>query len=310
MEILIVDDDFVTRGLLKNMLQSAGHDVRIAENGAAGLEMVRLHQIRMVITDWMMPEMDGPQLCEAIRREDTGGYVFIIMLTSKDEKKDIISGLESGADDYLSKPFNHAELLARLKSGLRILDLEQSLLRANEEIRQLSITDPLTGCYNRGYLSSAMEKEIKRAMRYDRPLSLILCDIDHFKKINDTYGHQAGDRALQKFVQYLMTGVRQELDWVVRYGGEEFLVVLPETGKKDAVNVAERFRSEMCNLQLEIQENKIGFTASYGVSGVDRWTEDLRISVEDLIKKTDDSLYQAKEEGRNRVVCDSSPFFS
>jgi PleD family two-component response regulator len=218
LKILIADDDFFSYKLLQKMLESAGHTVLIAEDGVKAWELIQQHEIRMVITDWMMPNMDGLQLCRTIRENNTPGYVFIILLTARDSKDDIITGLESGADDYLSKPFNRGELMARLKSGLRILELEKSLQQAKKEIEQLAVTDPLTQCFNKRYLNENLPAEIKRSRRYGHPLSVIMSDIDHFKKVNDTYGHLAGDDVLKKFATHVKGSVRQNLDWVVRYG--------------------------------------------------------------------------------------------
>lgn len=197
--ILIAEDDPVSRKVLEKTLTKAGYEVVSVENGKKALEILNKRFFPIILTDWMMPEMDGLQLCRLTRQNRWPGYVFIILLTAKDSKDDIITGLEAGADDYLTKPFNHAELIARLKTGKRILELERSLTNANEEIRILSITDPLTGCYNRGYLTRRLPQEIKRARRYNRPLSVVLSDLDHFKSVNDTYGHQAGDLVLKKF---------------------------------------------------------------------------------------------------------------
>jgi len=250
----------------------------------------------------MMPEMDGLELCRAIRKKVLPGYVFIVILTAKDSKDDIVTGLEAGADDYLSKPFNQSELIARLKTGIRILKLEKSLKEANEEVRLLSITDPLTKCYNRGYLTDSLPIEIKRAKRYDRHLSIILCDIDHFKKVNDTYGHQAGDQVLKEFVHYISKSLRQEVDWVARYGGEEFIIVLPETDINAASAVAERLRRVVSKERITLPDGKeIHITASFGVSGFSPETADTTISSEDLINDADRCLYRAKGEGRNKV---------
>ena len=168
MEILIADDDGITRRLLRNMLERLGHTVQEAADGREALDTIQRRDIRMVITDWMMPEVDGPQLCRILRAREGGGYVYILMLTSRDHKEDIIAGLEAGADDYLSKPFNHAELAARLKTGIRILNLESSLREANDEIRTLAVTDALTGCLNRGYLNQHLPEELKRAHLLNR----------------------------------------------------------------------------------------------------------------------------------------------
>ena len=244
--------------------------------------------------------MDGLQLCRLIRQDKWPGYVFIILLTAKDSKDDMITGLEAGADDYLTKPFNHAELIARLNTGKRILELERSLTNANEEIRILSITDPLTGCYNRGYLTKRLPQEIKRARRYNRPLSVVLSDLDHFKGVNDTYGHQAGDLVLKEFVQCIRGSIRHDVDWVARYGGEEFLIVFPETDIECARQPTERIRKRFSKRVLEMEGKNIVITASFGITGFDPNTPDQEITPDTMIRKADKYLYRAKREGRNR----------
>ena len=299
--ILIVEDDPVSRRLLEKTLIKAGHEFVSVENGRKALEQFKERFFPIVLTDWMMPEMDGLELCRAIRERTSTGYVFTVLLTAKDSKDDIVAGLEAGADDYLTKPVNQAELIARIKTGIRILELERSLKRANAEIRILSITDPLTGCYNRGYMTERLPQEIKRAKRYRHSLSLVLCDIDHFKRVNDTHGHQAGDRILKEFVQWINESIRDGVDWLARYGGEEFLIVVPETDTKGACCVAERLRRILSQRAIEIQGEKIYITASFGVTGLDPDTPDEKISPEALITQADKCLYQAKQEGRNRV---------
>jgi len=299
--ILIVEDDPVSRRLLEKILVKAGHEFVSVENGRKALEEFKERFFPIVLTDWIMPEMNGLELCRAIRERTNTGYVFTVLLTAKDSKDDIVAGLEAGADDYLTKPVNQAELIARIKTGIRILELERSLKRANREIRILSITDPLTGCYNRGYMTERLPQEIKRAKRYRHSLSLVLCDIDHFKRVNDTYGHQVGDRILKEFVQWINESIRDGVDWLARYGGEEFLIVVPETDTKGACCVAERLRRMLSQRAIEIQGERIYITASFGVTGLDPDTPDEKISPEALITQADECLYQAKQEGRNRI---------
>jgi two-component system cell cycle response regulator len=300
--VLLVEDDPISRKILENILLKEGFDVTTVENGRIAMELFRNRFFPIVLTDWLMPEMEGPDLCRAIRNEKPEGYVYIVLLTSKDSKADIISGLEAGADDYLTKPAHREELVARIKNGLRILELEKSLKKANEEIRILSITDPLTGTYNRGYLNERLPQEIRRSTRYRHPLSLILSDIDHFKKVNDRFGHLAGDHVLQEFVRCIIGSIRDQIDWTARYGGEEFLVVLPETDFKGAMLLAERLRDACSQRIINHQENPITITASFGVTGFTPETARENISVETLLQQSDTCLYQAKNQGRNRAV--------
>ncbi len=299
--ILVAEDNPVSRKLLEKTLEKAGYEVASARDGREALGLFDERFFPIVLTDWMMPEMSGPELCRAIRGKSGNSYVFMILLTAKDSKEDIVEGLEAGADDYLTKPFNRAELMARLKTATRILELERSLKKANEEIKALSITDPLTGCFNRGYLNEKLPREIKRANRYSRDLSVILCDIDHFKKVNDTYGHQAGDTVLKAFAKCLLDSVREGIDWVDRYGGEEFLVVLPETPFEGAKLVAERLRKAIEDREIQTSEGVLRITASFGVTGIHADTPGSLISPDTMVKTADDNLYRAKKEGRNTV---------
>ena len=299
--ILVAEDDPIARKVLEKTLTKEGHEVVSVENGRKAFDLFKERFFPIILTDWVMPEMDGIELCRAVRNHQASGYVFVIILTSKDSKGDIVTGLNSGADDYVQKPFNPAELKARIKTCLRILELERSLKEANENIRILSITDPLTKSYNRGYITECLPKEINRAIRYKRPLSLVLCDIDHFKKVNDTYSHPSGDHVLIEFVNSIKQSIRQDLDWIARYGGEEFLIVLPETGPEGAYILAERLRNSISKRKFIFQEKAFNITCSFGISGFDSATSDENISSESLINAADHYLYQCKLEGRNRV---------
>ena len=299
--ILIVEDEKVTRELLKKKLTKEGYAVVAVDNGLEALEKLKETFFRIVISDWLMPGLDGLSLCRAIRKKEWGGYVFIIILTHKNSKDDIVSGLEAGADDYLTKPFHHAELIARIKSGIRIINLEQSLRFANEEIRLLSITDSLTGCFNRSYFNERFPIELTRAKRYRHSLSLIICDIDHFKKINDNYGHQAGDVVLKEFAAMIMASIRDKVDWMVRYGGEEFLIILPETDIGGAQILAERLREKLTKKTIAASGHAISVTACFGSTCLNPDSEGDLYTQESIIKAADALLYEAKESGRNRV---------
>lgn len=300
--VLLAEDDPISRRLFEKILVKEGFSVTPVENGRRALELFRQHFFPIVLTDWQMPEMEGPELCRAIRDEHPEGYVFIIMLTSKGTKEDIISGLGAGADDYLTKPAHHAELVARIKSGIRILELEKSLKAAVDEIHLLSITDPLTGIYNRGYINERLPQEIGRAVRYGRDLSLLLVDIDHFKRVNDTYGHLAGDAVLKQFARTVMEATRQQVDWAGRYGGEEFLVVLPETDQAGAMVLAERLRQAIEACDPRVAGDTIPVTASIGATGFSPQEHRNAVTAEDLLRQADTLLYQAKQGGRNQVA--------
>ena len=282
-------------------LRQADYEVVSAEDGREALALFKERFFPIILTDLEMPEMDGLELCRAIRGNPAEGYVYIFLITARDSKKDIIVGLEAGADDYLTKPFNRSELIARLKTALRVLELEKSLKDAYEKIRLLSITDKLTGCYNRTYMDEYLAKEIARATRYSRPVSLIMADIDHFKRVNDTHGHQAGDLILKNFVLSIRKGMRKDVDWIARYGGEEFLMVLPETEFESAMSSAERLRRIVSESVTSYDGKEIRITASFGVVGFNPSSRTKTIPWEAIIEQADKALYQAKDEGRNRV---------
>ena len=300
--ILLVEDEPTTRMMAAHQLRRAGYEVEVAENGLQALERLRERLFPILITDWEMPTMDGVELCRAVRAAQFDSYVYIILLTSRGSKANIIEGLEAGADDYLTKPVNDQELVARLKTALRILRLEQSLRMANQRNLQLSITDALTGTFNRHHLMGQLPKELERTRRYARPLSAVLCDIDNFKKINDSRGHQIGDDVLVQFAALLQGAIRSEVDWVVRYGGEEFLVVLPEADFGAALAFAERIRKELEACGVEVSGEALPITASFGVSSYSGGSEQAERSTDALIAAADMCLYRSKRAGRNRVT--------
>jgi len=307
--VLVVEDDPVSRMLLEMTLRKAGYDVVCAKDGREALACFNERFFPIVFTDWMMPDVDGLQLCRSIRENVSAGYVFIFLLTARDSRADMIAGLEAGADDYLTKPFDRAELFARLKTAVRILNLEKSLKEANEAIRVLSITDTMTGCYNRTYMDEHLSKELQRAVRYGHAISIVMVDIDHFKEVNDTYGHQAGDQVLKVLVETMGRSIRSKVDWIARYGGEEFIVVLPETDFESAQLLAERLRTTVSEQIISYNGKDIRITASFGVTGLssDRGVMGLleALSHEAMIRVADKCLYRAKQEGRNRVAATS-----
>lgn len=299
--VLVAEDHPATQKLLEKILRNAGFEVTVAGNGEEALDLFRREFTPIVLMDWIMPEMNGLELCRALRQSATTGYVYIIFLTARDSKADVVKALEAGADDYITKPFHREELLARIKTGIRILDLERSLRKANEEIKLLSFTDALTGIYNRGYLNERLPHEVKRSVRYEHPLQIIMCDIDHFKSVNDLYGHQAGDEVLRGFAAFLKGSIRQNLDWVARYGGEEFVIVLPETDASGAYAVAERMRQAVAQKRFRIQGKGIRVTASWGISGLDPDRSQESLSSDALLNEADQCLLSAKRTGRNAV---------
>lgn len=301
--ILLVDDEPTQRLIMARLLKRAGYEVETAGNGREALGKLETGEFQLMITDWEMPEMDGIALCSAVRALQNKAYVYIILLTARDAIEHVVTGLQAGADDYLTKPVIEPELMARLNTGKRIVTLERSLRAANEENRRLSITDPLTGAYNRRYLMEQLPREIDRAARYGRQLSVVMCDVDYFKKINDTHGHHIGDEVLKWFVANLNKTVRGS-DWVARYGGEEFVVVLPETNVASSAIAAEHLRAQVAAEPFCAGETSFAVTASFGASG---WKAIVPggSTLDALMAKCDAGVYASKAAGRNKVTTES-----
>ena len=300
--ILLAEDEAVSRNVMVKHLTKAGYDVTAVKNGRQALEAFEKKFYPFILTDWIMPEMDGLELCRAIREQRDRGYVYMILLTNKDSKDDIILGLEAGADDYLTKPVYFVELTARINNGMRVLELERNLKKAGQEIYHLTITDSLTGAYNRRYLNEQLPGAIDQALQQTYPLSLVLCDIDHFKKVNDTYGHLIGDVVLRSFVRIIRDTVNDQKDWVVRYGGEEFLLVLPDTDVAGARELSQMLREFVAQATIKASGHDINITASFGLAGVGGLDNANNITPENLLNLADEHLYRAKNEGRNRVI--------
>lgn len=309
---LVVDDSALARKIVSESLRREGLTVIESQDGVGALDIVknRKHDIDVIVTDFVMPNMDGLELCTRIRNELDLKDVPIIFLTALADQSRLLEVFKSGGTDYIVKPFVREELLARITVHLerqrinrRLRETIEDLKKANQEISRLSITDPLTGSFNRSYLNSQLPKEIKRADRSHSAASIVLCDIDHFKMVNDKWGHLAGDRVLQHFVQCIKGEIRDELDWVARYGGEEFLIVLPETNLKGAYALAERLRNIVSQMTIDVGENaQLRITASFGVTSFDVSTPADKKSSTFIMNKADQNLYQAKHEGRNRVI--------
>ena len=291
MKVLIIEDDPVSRRLLEILLGKWGYDVVATSDGRKAWEMFeRPEAPSLVISDWMMPDMDGLELCSKIREMKGSNYVYFIILTSNVKREDVIRGLESGADDYVTKPFDQEELRYRLRTGERIIKLEH-------RNRQLATTDSLTGVLNRRAFMERLEIDLNRSVRENAPLSFTLVDIDYFKRINDRHGHQVGDVVLQRFAEQLSKSLRP-YDFVGRYGGEEFVVCLPGADDGEARLVAERMRKRLEKMRIVVSNSPaIQITASFGVACFSGSND----SVDSLIKQADEAMYRAKREGRNRV---------
>jgi two-component system, cell cycle response regulator len=282
MKILIADDDPISRRLLKKTLQVAGYDVVAVPNGLAAAEQLcKQDGPRLALLDWEMPELDGPAVCREVRKKKDQGYVYMILLTSKGLKTDIVTGLGSGADDYLTKPFDTGELKARLRTGQRILHLEGRLVEARENMRFKATHDALTSLFNRGVIMELLGREISRSRRERLPTAILLCDVDHFKNINDTHGHLIGDEVLQEAARRLLLSVRS-YDYVGRYGGEEFLIILNNCDPVAAPRRAEEIRKSLSDTPVHTSIGTLLVTMSLGVHQTENWGGQ---SVEELLHK-------------------------
>ena len=299
MKILVADDDPVSRCLMARLLGRVGYDVVLAEDGRQALDiLVSPAGPRLALLDWMMPGLDGPSVCLEVRSHRERPYSYIILLTSKGDKEDLIAGLEAGADDYLTKPCNAEELKARLRVGERVLRLEDSLVHAREEMRFKANHDALTSLWNRGAILALLEEEIDRVEREQAKCSLLLCDIDHFKEINDVYGHPIGDAILRETATQLGSAVRAG-DAVGRYGGEEFLVILSDCGAESLALRAEELRHAVASNAFTGNLTALSISISIGAMTIDhRATKAPGV----YLSEVDAALYRAKLTGRNRVV--------
>lgn len=306
MRILIADDEPVTRKLLQRILEDLGHEVTAADNGQRALEILARDNIKFVIADWMMPEMDGLALCRVVRSLKDRGYIYFMLLTGRDRKEDTIIGLDAGADDYVVKPFERNELRVRVRAGERILNLERELQEKNEcmqglnqKLEELARTDPLMGIGNRLGFYETIEKVHSLGCRYAYVYGIIMCDIDHFKSYNDTYGHPAGDYVLKRIANSIRTGLRNS-DECFRYGGEEIVIVLRDQNLNNTLAVAEKIRQGVEALGIWNKAVEKGIvTISCGVAAYDM--EALHNRWEDILGRADEALYRAKTAGRNRV---------
>jgi diguanylate cyclase (GGDEF)-like protein len=299
MRILIADDERVSRLMLQALLAKWGYDVVQAENGDEAWEKLKAPDApRIALLDWMMPGQNGVDLCRTVRKLRPEPYTYILLLTAKDARDGVVEGLESGADDYLTKPFNPHELKARIRVGLRLLDLEDNLVQAREAMRYKAMHDTLTGIWNRGAILETLDREIWRSRREGLALGVLIADLDHFKSINDNYGHLVGDAVLREVSRRLQTYVRP-YDSVGRYGGEEFLVLLPGCNSSETRDKAERLRGAISNASISTTGGELKITMSIGGVSTADWPQD---TANQLLQMADLGLYRAKEEGRNRTV--------
>jgi two-component system cell cycle response regulator len=296
-KVLIADDDRTSRKLLAAMVARWGYDPLVAEDGGeAWAALQQPDHPRLVLLDWNMPVLDGLEVCRRLRALASPDPPYVILLTGRTETGDIVHGLEAGANDYVAKPYNHEELQARLQVGQRTLSLQAHLLAVQEQLAALAARDPLTGILNRRTILERLVEELSRATRQHGGLTVGMCDVDHFKAVNDTYGHQAGDDVLRGFTASVQAHLRK-YDSVGRYGGEEFLVIAPGVRDGGDVGLFERLCARIAGVALPTTRGAISITVSIGVAWADGSS-----TVDTLLAEADAALYRAKAEGRNRVA--------
>ncbi|MGB6865853.1 MAG: diguanylate cyclase [Candidatus Aminicenantaceae bacterium] len=294
MNVLIAEDDIISCRALEKNLQDWGYSVLVTKNGEEAWEIIKNGGIRLAILDWGMPKMDGLELCHKIRNEyqpKEEKYLYIILLTGRDLEEDIITGLSAGADDYITKPFSYMELKVRIQNGERIIALQDIQL-------QIANTDSLTQLWNRKKILELLEEELNRIFRDNKPVGVIMLDIDNFKSINDSYGHLIGDKVIIEVASRLQKKIRS-YDKIGRYGGDELLLVLPGLSRKDAKNIAERLRKSVCAEKIQTEAGALDTTVSLGVCIFDNAS---RPSTKKIIEESDLALYMAKGRGRNITV--------
>jgi two-component system cell cycle response regulator len=298
MKVLIADDDPISRLVVERSLRKWGYDVvAVSDGNAAHQALLADDTPRLAVLDWMMPGFTGPDLCHEVRQRVGRPYTYLLLVTSREGKEDVISGLTAGADDYLTKPVHPEELHARLRVGVRILELEDKLLAAQEVLQHKATHDSLTGLLNRAAIMDLLRRELARAPREKSCCGVLLADLDHFKAVNDTLGHAAGDEVLREAAQRLTAGVR-EYDAVGRYGGEEFLLVLPGCDATALRDRAEHILAAFRERHFEAAGESLRVTVSMGAASSADWPE---AAPDSLVRSADGSLYEAKRDGRDRA---------
>jgi two-component system chemotaxis response regulator CheY len=297
LRVLVVDDSPVYRRLVEHALESNPYSLLFAKSGREALELFARHLPAIVITDWMMPDLSGLDLCQRLRSDAHHGYTYIILLTSIAEKDNVIKGLAAGADDYLTKPFDPGELLARIGVGRRIIDLHRQIDAKNKLLEDMAHHDALTGLPNRRAIEEWAARQLRGAARHGFPYWVVLADLDSFKSINDTHGHAGGDALLQKFADLLKTIIRSS-DICSRLGGDEFLLVITHVEAAAIIKTVERFRETLAAQQFEIGSEKVSITASFGIAG---FSGKETLDFPTLVRRADKALYAAKHAGRNLI---------
>lgn len=297
LQVLVVDDSPVYRKLVEHALEGGPYSPLFAKSGREALELFARYLPAIVITDWMMPDFSGLDLCQRLRADVHRGYTYIILLTSIAEKDNVVKGLAAGADDYLTKPFDPGELLARIGVGRRIIDLHRQIDAKNRLLEELAHCDSLTGLPNRRAIEDWAARQLRGAARHGFPYWIVLADLDSFKSVNDTLGHEAGDALLKKFAEILKTVVRAS-DICGRLGGDEFLLVITHVESESIYKTVERFREKLAMEKFQVAEQQLSITASFGIAGF-HGKEILDFNT--LVRRADKALYAAKRAGRNLV---------
>ena len=301
--VLAVDDSAISRKLVEHSLLGQEYEVLFAKNGREALDLFAEHQPAVVITDWSMPDIGGLELCRRIRRDFQGFHSHLILLTSNSNKEQVVEGLAAGADDYLTKPFHPGELVARVEVGRRIVELHREIQAKNRLLEEMALTDALTGLPNRRAVDVWASRELSAAGRHDFAFWVVMADLDLFKRVNDTYGHDAGDTVLKSFAEILKTHTRQS-GICARLGGEEFLVMMTHSDREGTQSAVERIRQQFENTKFTFGNSTISATASFGIAGFHGtkppdWNA--------LVSRADTALYAAKHKGRNRLEFENLP---
>jgi two-component system cell cycle response regulator len=296
-KVLVADDSPIYRKLVEYALSDHHYTALFAKNGREALDLFAQHQPALVVTDWVMPDLTGIELCRDIREQSQPVYTYIIMLTSMTDKAKIVSGLAAGADDYLTKPFDAEELLARVGVGRRVVDLHRQIEAKNRQLEELALTDSLTSLPNRRALEAWAARQLDGAARHGFSFWVVIADLDSFKSVNDTYGHAAGDTVLKKFSEILKINTRKS-NFCARIGGEEFLLVLTHAERENVEIAVGRVREQFEDHRFQFGGRVLRVTASFGVSG---WQGVRAPDFDLLVSQADAALYSAKRNGRNRI---------
>jgi two-component system chemotaxis response regulator CheY len=301
--ILIAEDSPVCRKLLQHALAGQSYDLCFATNGKEALERCSEFRPDILVTDWVMPDVSGLEVCRQIRKSEST-YTYIVLVTHNTERTHLIEGLDAGADDYLTKPFDAGELLARIRVGCRIVQMSREIEAKNVLLEKAARTDHLTGLPNRLAVEEFGSKQLRAAIRHKFNLWVVVTDLDKFKLVNDTHGHFAGDEAIQRFATILKANIRAS-DICGRLGGDEFLLIMSHGEKKAIVQTIERLRADLADEHLVFNGQEIQVTASFGIAGFDGTGEP---SLHELLTRADHALYAAKADGRNQVRSHVRPF--